>query len=299
MSMLTIRNKKCCRCGKRIIGGYSHTIYCPTCSAFAIRMIAKKFTPEIVKSLWEYVAKYGYVCYYTRMLLDMTDIHSPWYCVFDHWNPRDPGRVVITSSLLNEMKANLTEDEFWHIIHQLANHKRHGTKFRKITLKYWEPRLSVDDVASFGSAVSLVSQTLARVHPCAICGKRVFIYNAKYCPRCAKFALRLHSKQLPPETIEDTLNYVHKNGFTCFYTEIALDLDDPKSPWYCVLDHWIPHNPGKIVLTCALFNVMKSDLSEEEFWYYVKAFADYKENGKKVRKRKLAYFWRLCPPEDG
>ena len=117
--------------------------------------------------------------------------------------------------------------------------------------------------------------------------------------RVLKFALRLHSKQLPPQTIEETLNYVRQKGFTCFYSQISLDLDHPRSPWYCVLDHWIPQDPGKIVLTCALFNVMKSDLSEEEFWYYIQQLADYREKGKKVRKRKLAYWWRLFPAEDG
>jgi len=130
---------------------------------------------------------------------------------------------------------------------------------------------------------------------CELCGKRVFVHNAKYCPRCAKFVARLHSKGLPPETIDDTLEYIRQNGFICYYSGIQLDLDDPKSPWYCVLDHWIPQDPGKIVLTCDLFNVMKSDLSEGEFWYFVLQLADFKEKGKAVRKMKLSYFWRLRP----
>ena len=79
---------------------------------------------------------------------------------------------------------------------------------------------------------------------------------------------------------------------------MLLDLVDDRSPWYCVFDHWIPNNPQKVVLTSALFNEMKLDLSEEEFWYYILQFADYKEEHKKVRKKKLDYWTRLCPIED-
>jgi hypothetical protein len=72
-----------------------------------------------------------------------------------------------------------------------------------------------------------------------------------------------------------------------------LELYDASSPWYCVFDHWTPHHPGKVVITSALINQMKSDLTEEEFWYYVKQLADFKEKGTKVHKRKLAYWYRL------
>jgi len=290
--------KKCCKCGKRIHGGYAHTIYCPHCSRFAVRMAAKKFSPEIVKQLWDDVRQHeGFFCHYTGMRLDMDDPHSPWYCVFDHWHPRDAKRIVLTSSLFNEMKSNLTEDEFWYIIKQLAHHRRLGKHVRKIRLSCWPGHVMPSDETG-----KRLKQYLLREHKgsgcCALCGKRVFVYNAKYCPRCAKFVARLHSKGLPPETIEETLEYVRQKHFTCFYSGIQLDLDDPKSPWYCVLDHWIPQDPGKIVLTCDLFNVMKSDLSEKEFWYYVLQLADYIEKGRPVRKMKLAYFWRLCPVED-
>ena len=67
---------------------------------------------------------------------------------------------------------------------------------------------------------------------------------------------------------------------------MALEVNDASSPWYCVLDHWTPHDSGKVVLTSALFNDMKSDLSEKEFWYYVLQFADYKDKHKEVRKKK-------------
>ena len=51
-------------------------------------------------------------------------------------------------------------------------------------------------------------------------------------------------------------------------------------------------------LTIGYINQMKSDLTEEEFWYYVKQLADFKEKGAKVRKRKMAYWYRLVPIGD-
>jgi len=253
----------------------------------------------------------------------MDDPHSAWYCVFDHWHPRDPKRIVLTSSLLNEMKSNLTEDEFWYIIKQLACHRRLHTRFRKIRLSCWPGHVMPEEKKIASSQKALLVMTLygatsekqgiltqplrqtkqlglltrSKSHGCDLCGKRVLVYNAKYCPRCSKFVARLHSKGLPPATIQETLEYIRQNGFICYYSGIKLDLDDPKSPWYCVLDHWIPQDPGKIVLTCDLFNVMKSDLSEGEFWYFVRQLADFIEKGKPVRKMKLAYFWRLFPVE--
>jgi hypothetical protein len=50
------------------------------------------------------------------------------------------------------------------------------------------------------------------------------------------------------------------------------------------------------VLTCVLINEMKTDLTEEEFWYYIFQLDNYKKKGTKVRKKKLAHWYRLHPP---
>jgi len=68
---------------------------------------------------------------------------------------------------------------------------------------------------------------------------------SKNCDICAKFVARLHSKGLPPETIEATLDYIRKNGFKYYYTGMDLELHDTFSPWYCVFDYWI-HQSDKI-----------------------------------------------------
>jgi hypothetical protein len=262
-------------------------------------MKARQFPPWVVKKIWEYVRKYGYVCYYTGMALDMTDPTSPWYCVFDHWAPHDPGRIVLTSSLINGMKSDLSEKEFWWIIKALANFRRKHIKVRKRKLVYWDHDYTLLENEAKKDLISQACPTAGR-GTCDICGKRLKNKLFTYCPICVKivYRLRREGKHLPPETVEDTLNYIRKNGFVCYYTKMDLDMKDPTSPWYCFLNHWRPRDPGKIVITSALINVMKSDLTEDEFWYYIEALADYKEQGKKIRKKKPVFWNRLFPVDD-
>jgi len=261
-------------------------------------MIIKQLPPKTVEAIWGYVRENGYVCYYTGVSLDMTDPHSPWYCVFDHWIPHDSSKIVITSSLLNDMKSDLSEREFWYLIKALADYKRLHKKIKKIKLMYWGRHYRklafVEGTAMkklLGGQTSLL---------CCVCGKPILhrYSRTKYCRLCARYIIRMKEHKMPPKTIKDTCSYIHKNGYKCYYTGMPLDLEDSSSPWYCVLDHWIPHDQAKVVLTSAVFNDMKSDLSEQEFWYYVKAFADYRDKHKKVRKRNPVYWYRLNPVED-
>ena len=90
-----------------------------------------------MQSVWDYLHVYDYIDYYTGMKLNLNNTQSPWYLVFDHLIPRDPGKIVPTSALINEMKGDLTEDEFWYLISELANFFRNGTPVRKIKLAFW------------------------------------------------------------------------------------------------------------------------------------------------------------------
>lgn len=259
-------------------------------------MKARQYTPKVIKAIWDYVKKYGYVCYYTGIPLDMANPKSPWFCVFDHWAPHDPNKIVITSALINGMKTDLSEREFWSIIRALANFKRKHIQFRKRKLRYWDHHYTLPD-----DRMIHASQMPGRgTGFCDLCGKKLKSKMYTYCSVCVKIAIRLRQdhKRLPPETVEDTFNYIRKNGFVCFYTGMRLDLTDPPSPWYCVFNHWKPRDKGKIVLTSALINVMKLDLTEDEFWYYIKALADYKEKGKPIRKKWPQFWFRLYPVED-
>ena len=103
----------------------------------------------------------------------------------------------------------------------------------------------------------------------------------------------MRMRQFPAKTRNDIWEYVRKNGYICYYTKIPLDMTNPKSPWYCVFDHWIPNNDKKVVITSSLINDMKSDLSEKEFWYYIEQLYNYKKKRTPVKKKKPVYWNRL------
>ena len=51
------------------------------------------------------------------------------------------------------------------------------------------------------------------------------------------------------------------------------------------------------MITFALLGVMKLDLTDAEFWYYIEALADFKEKGKRIRKRSPVFWNRRYPIE--
>jgi hypothetical protein len=56
----------------------------------------------------------------TACLCDFGSSLSPWYISFDHRTPRDDSTVVVSSNMINHMKADLTESEFCLTVVQLA-----------------------------------------------------------------------------------------------------------------------------------------------------------------------------------
>ena len=86
----------------------------------------KGYPPEAVQGIWDFIRKHGKVCYYTGMKLELDNPKSPRYLVFDHWIPNDPHKIVPTSALINTMKSELLESEFWDNVCQLADYKRLG-----------------------------------------------------------------------------------------------------------------------------------------------------------------------------
>jgi len=280
---LSIRKKKCFICGKPVHAKKSR--YCLRCSKFAIRL--RHLPHKTAKYIWDYVRKYGYVCYYTGMLLDMDDPKSPWYCVFDHWVPHDQRKIVLTSFLLNEMKSDLSEDEFWYYVRQLASFRRRHTKVIKKSLRYWDRDYTLEDDLDLG-----IELTCASIHNriCYGCGKRLLNNRMKFCPVCAKIDYRLQIEDVPAAIKEDIWRYIRKYGYICYYTKMPLDVTNPRSPWYCVFNHIKPCDPErKVVITSALLCAMKSGLSEKDFWYFILQLADYKEKHIKVRKKKLVF----------
>lgn len=72
-----------------------------------------------------------------------------------------------------------------------------------------------------------------------------------------------------------------EGSFRCFYTGIAL-IDDGQR-WlahrYLVFEHRIPGDEASVVVTCALVNRMKTNLTEEQFKNMVRELAKVFDGG--------------------
>ena len=190
-------------------------------------------------------------------------------------NPGDKSRIFPASALLNEMKGSLLKKEFRYYVLALDDHRKKHLKVKRIPLVHWQ-----------GVGLSMGDKV------CAGCRRAAALKGRKYCARCARLAIRMRRARFSREAINAVWDYIRKYGFVCYYTGMPLDLDNARSPWYLVFDHWMPRDPRKIVITSALINKMKSDLTEDEFWYFIRQLANFYREGSPVRKIKLAYWSR-------
>ena len=264
---------QCRGCGKRIL--LNRSKYCSYCAKLAQRLHSEHFHAKARKYFWAYLRRHGPRCYYSGMSLEIDDDTSPWYLVFSRQDPGEKSKIVPAAALFNEMKSRLTQREFRYYVLALDDHRKKHLKVKKIPLVHWQ---------------GIGPSTNDKV--CAGCGQASALKGRKFCARCARVAFRMKHGRLFRECINDVWDYVRKNGYVCYYTGMPLQMDDPKSPWYLVFDHWMPRDPRKIVITSSLLNEMKSDLTEEEFWYFIRQLANFRRHGSVVRKRKLAYWSR-------
>lgn len=128
--------KGCCICGQAV--HRYNAIYCLRCAKFFERVRTKHFPPEAVDGIRKYLKKKGYVCCYSGIKLNLEDKKSPLYAVFDHWIPGDPHKVVVCCAFANEMKSDMTQDEFEDTVCQMADHFRKGTPVVLKPFVYWD-----------------------------------------------------------------------------------------------------------------------------------------------------------------
>jgi hypothetical protein len=89
-----------------------------------------------------------------------------------------------------------------------------------------------------------------------------------------------------------------RKAFICYLTGLALDPHDNTNPLFLTFDHRIPKKPGMLMVAAAFVNMMKSALSEEEFWLVVGELAHHFETGGPFNKDivKFAYWkgWAMA-----
>jgi hypothetical protein len=267
------RYAQCRGCGKRI--RISLFKYCPDCAILANRLYQEHFSSEAEKGFWAYLRKYGKRCCLSGMSLQIDDDTIPWFLVFSRVNPGNKNKILPASALINAMKSFLLKREFRYYVLAMNDNREKHLKVRKIPLVHWH-----------GLNVSKDSSV------CDGCRQAAALKGRIHCARCARIAHRMKRARFPRKAINGVWEYIRKYGFVCYYTGMELDLDDLKSPWYLVFDHWNPRDPRKIVITSAVLNIMKSDLTEKEFWYFIRQLANFFRHGIPVRKIKLAYWSR-------
>lgn len=264
---------KCHGCGKRI--RRSRSKFCPDCFKLDQRLHSEDIPPKGRESFWAHLRKHGRRCHYSGVSLEIDDFASAWYLVFSRLVSGDNTKIVPAAALFDVMKSVLLKKEFRYYVLALDDHRQKHLEVKKRPLVHW--RL-------------LASSTAGGV--CPVCGQPILSKRHKLCARCSRIAYRMKLLRFPREAIDGVFDYLHTYGFICYYTGMPLVTDDPKSPWYLVFDHWMPRDPRRIVVTSALVNAMKGDLTEEEFWYFIRQLANYYRHGTPVRKRKLAFWCR-------
>ncbi|MDE2231017.1 MAG: hypothetical protein KGJ95_02965 [Candidatus Omnitrophica bacterium] len=141
---------------------------------------------------------------------------------------------------------------------------------------------------------------LAKDKTCEGCHRRPrWSIKSKYCQKCSKSYQRMRNKGYPPEAVQGFWDYIDKYDYVCAYTQMALDLDNPKSSRYMVFDHVVPGDPRKIVPCTALANTMKTDMLVDEFKDAVCQIADHFRLGKPVNIKDPVHWCRLFPKKTG
>jgi len=224
---------QCLGCGKRI--PLNPSKYCPNCAPLAKRLRSEHIHAKGRKYFWSYLCRHDRRCCFSGISLLIDDDTSPWYLVFSRVNPGDKSKIVPASALLNEMKSRLSKKEFWYYVLALDDHRKKHLKVKRIPLVHWQ---------GLGDGKKI----------CAGCARAAALKGRKFCATCARIAFRMKHARLFRECINEIWDYVRKYGYVCYYTGMPLILDDPKSPWYLVFDHWMPRDPRKIVITSNLIN---------------------------------------------
>jgi len=263
----------CHGCGKRIL--LSVHDYCPDCAIIDARMRNGDLTAKGRKSFWAYLHEFGRRCCLSGVSLELDDNTGPWYLEFSRVNPGDRNKLAPAAALFRAMKSFFSKKQFRFYVLAIDDHREKHLKVKKIPLVNWH-----------GYNLSKGERV------CDGCRHAAALKRRKFCARCARLHARMQNGCFPREAIEGVWEYIRKYGFVCYYTGMELELDDFNSPWYLVFDHWMPRDPRKIVITSAVVNIMKSDLTEDEFWYFIRQLANYYRKGSPVRKRKLACWSR-------
>lgn len=132
------QDRQCPICGSPL---HPLATYCKRCKKMLDRLDtrAKHDRKARVKALKQAWDGKGFRCYYSGIRLVEDNHRDPRYLTFDHFIPRKENVIVVTASVINDMKSDMSDDEFRTVVLQLAK-AFGGGKFNEkvLDLKHWK-----------------------------------------------------------------------------------------------------------------------------------------------------------------
>ncbi len=230
-------------------------------------------------------------CHWSGVLMTEMGRSDPFHLCFDHLVPVETSELVVSSQLFNRMKDQLAPEELPLAFRELAAH-RAGRSFDRdlLEFRYWSRR--VPSPQGPGGPPHRGALKLVRVEECVICGGEPVPWSY-YCPRCRRFVLIHNTAQRHRVRAMKEAWSEEEDGFVCHHTGVRVDDDKPRSPWYISFDHGVPRDDDTLVVTAWWVNVMKSALSEEEFWKVVGEYDRYLREGGVFDRDVVGFsYWR-------
>ena len=233
--------------------------YCPRCRKFIFHKPEHKARAAAMKAAWSQQQD-AFLCHYTSVPLNESNPKSRWYLNFDHVIPGKKGKLVVCADLINEMKSDMSGEEFTTIIREFARYVETG-KFDKeaIELKYW---IRLVRPSKLGAGRIPAPKGTA-ITDCHVCGKKT-VPGSIYCARCRKFVFGKYEHQARRKALKEAWSK-EQDGFLCHYTGIKLEENNTKDPWYLSFDHSLPGKKGTLAVSARFMNTVKSTLTEKQF----------------------------------
>ena len=248
---------------------------CPRCKlALGNRFHHKLLVPALRDALDRSINRFR--CRYSGAILEQTgDPYNPWYLTADHVVPGEEA-IVISSFLINDMKSDLTGDEFITIVPALDDTLLGIAPFNRniIAFRTWN-RVA----PTIGAPRRLAPWEMARAPAiaCVICGRPPFPRSI-YCQTCRGIIYQRWEIAARAAALKKSWNQ-QLQAYTCYYTGAILDVLDPKSPWFIVFDHLIPGQKGNVVACAAWVNAAKTYLTETEFRAVIRSLSEHIRHG--------------------
>ena len=258
------KTRSCTVCGSP---AKPRTLYCPRCRRFIFRKPNHRARAAALIESWDPVRR-RFRCWYTGISLNETDPWSRRYLTFDHVIPGDDRRLVVCCRLINEMKTDLTWDEFFTVIAAFDIYRKTGVFPKEtVNLEHWSRTAKT----TLRAGKPLPPAKGKAVVPCKICRKPSFP-GSEYCPRHRRFLHGKYERRARLVAFKRAFSR-EKDGFVCDYTGLILDENDPNSPWYVSIDHRFPGKKGNLAVCARFINSIKANLTAGQFKAVMAALA--------------------------